>query len=48
MTLDLRHEVCAGQGCPVDLSTQRVDDIAKGFIAGNGVVGVFDPELDRT
>ena len=48
MTLDLRYEVRAGQGCPVDPSAQRVDNIAKGFIAGNGVVGVFNPKLDRT
>ena len=48
MALDLRDEVRAGQGWPVDPSTQRVDDIAKGFIAGNGVVGVFDPKFDGT
>ena len=48
MALDLRDEVRAGQGWPVDPSTQRVDDIAKGFVVGNGVIGVFDPKLDRT
>lgn len=48
MALDLRHEVRAGQGRPVDSSTQRVDDIAKSLIAGNGAVGVFNPKLDRT
>ena len=46
--MDLRFEVRARQGCPVDPSAQRVDDIAKGFIVGNGVVGVFNPKFDRT
>ena len=47
MALDLGHEILAGQGCPVDPSAQWVDDVAEGFIAGDGVVGVLDPELDR-
>lgn len=46
MTLDLGHHVLAGQGRSVDPSAKRVHDIAEGFIAGNGVVGVSDPELD--
>ena len=37
MALDLRDEVRFVQG--KGSSTQRVDDIAKGFIVGNGVVG---------
>ena len=28
MTLDLTHDVLAGQGGPVDLSAQRSDDVA--------------------
>lgn len=48
MALDLRHDVLAGHGYSVDLSAQRVDNVAEGFVAGDGVVGVFDPELDRT
>lgn len=47
MALDLGHKILAGQRCPVDPSPQRVDDVAEGFIAGDGVVGVLDPELDR-
>ena len=46
MALDLGHEILAGQGCPVDPSAQRVDDVAEGFIGGDDVVGVLDPELD--
>lgn len=48
MALNLGHNVLAGQGRPVDLSTQGVDNIAEGVIARHGVVGVLDPELDRT
>ena len=48
MTLDLRYKILAGQRRSVDPSTQRVDDIAKGFVAGDGVVGILDPKLDRT
>lgn len=48
MTLDLGDKVLAGQGRSIDLSAQGVDDIADGFIAWNGVVGVLDPELDCT
>ena len=48
MALDLGHEVLAGHGRSVDLSTQRVDDVAEGFIAGDGAVGVLDPKLDCT
>lgn len=48
MALDLGHDVLAGHGCPIHLSAQRVDNVAEGFVAGNGAVGVLDPELDRT
>ena len=47
MALDLGHDILAGQGCPVNPSAQRVDNVAEGLIAGDGVVGVLDPELDR-
>ena len=47
MALDLGHDVLARHGRPVDPSAQRVDNVAEGFVAGDGVVGVLDPELDR-
>ncbi len=47
MALDLGNDVLAGHGRPVDLSAQGVDDVAEGFVAGDRVVGVLDPELDR-
>lgn len=46
MTLDLWHDVLAGQGSPIDLSAQRVDNVAKGVIARHSIVGVSDPKLD--
>ncbi len=48
MALDLGHYILAGQRCPVDFSTQRVDDVAEGVIAGSDIVGVLGPELDCT
>lgn len=48
MTLDLGHDVLAGHGRSIDLSAQRVDNVAEGFVAGDGFVGIPDPELDRT
>lgn len=48
MALDLWHDVLAGQGRPVEISAQGVDDVAEGFIAGYGAVGVLDPDFDRT
>ena len=47
MALDLGHNVLTGQGRPIDNSAQGVDNVAEGFVAGDRVVGVFDPELDR-
>lgn len=48
MALDLRDDVLAGHGHPVDFAAQGVDDVAEGFVAGYGVVGVLDEEFDRT
>lgn len=47
MALDLRHDVLAGQGHPVDFAAEGVDNVAEGFVAGDGIVGVLHPELNR-
>ena len=48
MALDLGNDVLAGHGRSIHPSAQRVDNVAEGFIAGDGSVGILDPELDRT
>lgn len=48
MPLDLRDDVLARRGRSIDLSAQGIHDTSKILIAGNGIVGVLDPELDCT
>lgn len=48
MALYLGDDVLARQGRSIDLSAQGIHDITKDFIAGNGIIGVLDPELDCT
>ena len=47
MALDLRHNVLAGKGHPIDFAAQGVDNVTEGFVTGDSIVGVLDPELDR-
>lgn len=48
MALDLSHNVLAWQRRSVNPSAQGVHDVAEGFIRGNSIIGIPDPELDST